>query len=337
MTQSQPSLTKASVTQSFTHAIVQQLTTLGVTLPDPLQRQLAQQHGQQRLPLALQDALWHYLDQLERPELGLQIGSALQPQHFDTIGFLLLSSPSLSTAVESLVNYSSLIGEGGTFTKSKTEFGWQICYHDHFDVAVALRIEAIFASIATGARWVAGKPIGPLQIQFKHQPTLPLASYQRAFGNAEVLFAQAQNSITYSEADWQFRQREVNPALQTQMLELAKQQLAQLQPQTVRERVEALLQRQPWLSRSQLAASLAVSERTLARHLAADNTSFNALSQQVKKQIALKQVQQAQTTQVSLADLLGYNDEQAFAKAFRRWTGMSFSEFRLLRRNSSHR
>lgn len=323
-----PMNTKASVTQSFTQAIVQQLAQLGVSLPHELTEQLAEQQGQQRLPLALQDELWQYLEQIQRPELGLQIGSSLQPQHFDTIGFLLLSSPSLSTAVESLVNYSSLIGEGGTFSKAKASKGWQICYDDHFSVAVALRIEAIFASIATGAQWVAGKAIKPLHVQFKHLRQAPLELYRQAFGQADIRFGEQQNAIIYSDNDWHYRQQQVNPALQTQMLELAKQQLAQLQPQSLNDRVEALLQRQPWLTRTQLAASLAVSERTLARHLAAAKTSYNALSQQVKKELALTQVGQPHSTQASLADFLGYSDEQAFAKAFRRWTGITFSEYR---------
>lgn len=322
------SLKQASVTQSFTQAIVQQLAQLQVVLPDELQQQLALQQGQQRLPLALQDALWQSLEQQQRPELGLQIGRALQPQHFDTIGFLLLSSPSLGTAVESLVNYSSLIGEGGTFSRHKTGNGWQITYDDHFSVAVALRIEAIFASIASGAQWVAGKPIAPLQVQFKHAQQAPLTAYQLAFADAKLSFNATSNTIRFSDADWHYRQREVSPALQAQMLDLAKQQLAQLQPQTWLERVEALLQRQPWLTRTQLAASLAVSERTLARHLSAANTSYNQLSQQVKLQLALQQLRKPEVTQASLADFLGYSDEQAFAKAFRRWTGQNFSDFR---------
>lgn len=328
MNKQQQPLCKASVTQSFTQAIVQQLAQLGVQLPPTLTEQLVAQQGQQRLPLTLQDALWQALEQHQQSQLGLQIGMALQPQHFDTIGFLLLSSPSLSTAVESLVNYSSLIGEGGTFSKAKSQLGWQISYEDHFKIAVALRIETIFASIATGARWVAGKAITPLQVQFKHAQQSPMELYQQAFGDAEILFEQAQNSITYSDDDWHFRQQEVNPALQQQMLELAQQQLQQLQPRSLTERIEALLHRQPWLTRPQLAASLAVSERTLARHLAAANTSYNALSQQVKKHLALQQLRQPHVTQASLADFLGYSDEQAFAKAFRRWTGMTFSDYR---------
>ncbi|PWW07878.1 MULTISPECIES: AraC family transcriptional regulator [Pseudidiomarina] len=333
---------KASVTQSFTHAIVQQLSAAEVKLAPELEQQLARYDGQQRLPLALQDELWQSLELLQQPQLGLTIGLALQPQHFDTIGFLLLSSPSLSTAVESLVTFSSLVGEGGAFTKRKVTDGWQLTYHDKFKVAVALRIEAIFASIAHGATWVAGKPITPVRVTFKHKPQVTPELYQQAFGAAELSFAQPDNAIVFSDSDWQFRQREVSPALQAQMLTLAQQQLAQLQAQSYREQCEALLQRQPWLSRAQVAATLAVSERTLARYLKAEGCSFLTLSQTLKQQLALAQIAAARAalaataksaaaapslTQASLADYLGYSDEQAFAKAFKRWTGMSFTAY----------
>ena len=49
--------------------------------------------------------------------VGLKIGLSMLPQNFDSIGFLLLSSPSLSVAVDSLINYSPIIGEGGVFAK----------------------------------------------------------------------------------------------------------------------------------------------------------------------------------------------------------------------------
>ncbi|RUO62227.1 AraC family transcriptional regulator [Pseudidiomarina insulisalsae] len=320
---------KPSVTQSFTQAIMQQLEHLGVSIDAGLKQQVAEHRGHARLPLALQDALWQSLEKQNCPELGLRIGLALQPQHFDTIGFLLLSSPSLGVATESLVNYSALIGEGGTFTTEATSDGYKIIYNDQFDVAVALRIEAIFASIATGANWVAGKPLAPLRVTFKHSQQAPDALYQQAFQHAALTFDQDENAITFSAQDWHFRQREVNPQLQSQMLQLAQQQLAQLHPQSFAARVEALLQRQPWLSRAQLAASLAITERTLSRRLAAEGTSFHVISQQMKKQHAFEQLQSSESvTQARLAEFLGYSDEQAFAKAFRRWTGQSFSAYR---------
>ncbi|MEW9797081.1 AraC family transcriptional regulator [Alteromonas sp. CYL-A6] len=318
----------ASVTQSFTQAILSRLEQLNIAIDPELLSRIRQHQDDARLPMALQDALWQWLEQHNERGLGLHIGLAMLPQHFDTIGFLLLSSPSLSVAVDSLINYSPLIGEGGQFAKTHTAQGWSIRYDARFTIAVSLRIEAIFASIATGARWVAGKNITPVAVCFSHAQQAPDALYQQAFGEAEVNFEHAHNAIVYADSDWHYKQREVNPAVQAQMLGLANQQLAQLSPQNFVEQVEALLTNQPWLSRAQIAASLAVSERTLQRRLRASDTHYQALAQHIRKQHALAQIHKPHVTQASLADYLGYSDESAFAKAFKRWTGMGFRDYR---------
>ena len=320
----------ASVTKSFTQAILYQLEQQGIELPSELLSQLTQYQTDTRLPMPLQDSLWRYLEAHNRPELGLDIGAAMQPQYFDTMGFLLLSSPSLSVAVNSLVNYSPLIGEGGRFSKSHTQQGWQLCYHSLFTDAVAMRIEAIFASIAVGAGWVVGKKIKPVSVSFTHEQQTDITRYQQVFGSNPIRFKQKHNAIIYSDTDWHTRQRDVNPAIQSQILALARQQLSQLQPQkqSITHEVTTLLTNQPWLTRAQMATSLAVSERTLSRKLNKEGTSYQAVAQSVRKQLALTQAVKPDVTQASLAHYLGYCDESAFSKAFKRWTGLGFREYR---------
>ena len=318
----------ASVTQSFTHAIMRHLKHLDIRLDPQLKQEIAQYDQASRLPMALQDSLWQGLEAHNDSALGLNIGLGMLPQSFDTMGFLLLSSPSLGVAVDSLVNYSSLIGEGGSFSKSHGKLGWKLSYEAKFTTAITLRIEAILASIATGARWVSGKDIAPVAVYFTHSRQADIALYNRVFMNAQVHFEQTQNAIVYADDDWNFKQREVNPAVQAQMLELARQQLAQLKPKNLPAKVEALLSRQPWLSRTQLATSLAMSERTLSRKLLAEGLSYKSIASDIRKQHALEQVTKPGTTQAGLADYLGYHDESAFAKAFKRWTGMGFRQYR---------
>lgn len=318
----------ASVTTSFTRAILHHLAQRNIKFDAALTEEINDYPDSARLPMALQDALWRSLDQLGDASLGLTIGREMLPQSFDTMGFLLLTSPSLSVAVDSLINYSPLVGEGGTFTRTHTNIGWQLSYEATFTTAVALRIEAIFASIASGARWVAGKAITPVKVSFRHAKRADTHLYLKAFGDANILFRQPQDAIVYASSDWHFKQREVNPAVQAQMLELANQQLAQLTPQPFPERVTILMKTQPCLSRAQLAASLAVSERTLTRKLDKAGISYQSLSQDIRKQHALDQICVPKVTQASLAEYLGYSDENAFAKAFKRWTGLGFRAYR---------
>ncbi len=318
----------ASVTQSFTQAILNQLAQLAIPIEDKLLASIQQHKGEERLPLLLQDKLWLEVLRHGDKGIGLHIGLAMLPQNFDTMGFLLLSSPSLSVAVDSLIQYSPLIGEGGQFAKSRDKQGWAVRYEPMFTAAVDLRIEAIMAGIATGARWVAGKNITPVAVYFKHEQQATEAMYSRVFGEASVRFNQSQNAIVYDDDDWHFKQREVNPAIQAQMLELANQQLNQLTHHSFSDKVEALLTHQPWLTRSQIAASLAVSERTLLRRLQEADTNYLTMAQNIRKQHALNQIQKPEVTQASLAQYLGYNDESALAKAFKRWTGVGFRAYK---------
>lgn len=319
----------ASVTQSFTQAILNQLAQLAIPIEDKLLASIQQHKGEERLPLLLQDKLWLEVERHGDKGIGLHIGLAMLPQNFDTMGFLLLSSPSLSVAVDSLIQYSPLIGEGGVFDKSRDKQGWSVRYEPMFTAAVDVRIEAIMAGIATGARWVAGKNITPVAVYFKHAQQAPKELYSQVFGEAKVSFNQTQNAIVYGDADWHFKQREVNPAIQAQMLELANQQLNQLTHHSFSEKVEALLINQPWLTRSQIAASFAVSERTLLRRLKETDTNYHTMAQTIRKQHALNQIHKPEVTQASLAQYLGYNDESAFAKAFKRWTGIGFRAYKI--------
>ncbi|MEE4246194.1 MAG: AraC family transcriptional regulator ligand-binding domain-containing protein [Kangiellaceae bacterium] len=318
----------ASVTPSFTRAIISHLDAFDIQVDDDLMAQIEASNANERLPMALQDALWQFLADKHQPNLGLSIGLAMKPESFDTLGFLLLTSPSLAVAVESLINYSPLIGEGGKFHKANNKQRWTVAYQPFFSVAVALRVEAIFASIVTGARWVAGKNITPVAVHFRHSASADPALYQQVFGDADIVFAAEQNCIVYSDSDWHFKQKSINPAVQKQMLELANYQLGQLQTTSVIDKVESLLTHQPWLSRAQIAASLAMSERTLSRKLAASGNTFKALAQSIKMTIAEQRVMNSDTTQAELADYLGYHDESAFSKAFKRWSGKSFREFK---------
>lgn len=318
----------ASVTKSFTQAILCQLDRQGIKLDASLLTQLDNYNSKPRLPMQVQDTRWRALEVLRMPELGLRIGTSMLPQHFDTIGFLLLSSPSLSSAVDGLVDYSPIIGEGGKFSKSHTESGWQLRYDAQFVDAIELRIEAIFSSITQGARWITGKPVAPVCIKFKHGQHNNIAAYRHVFGNAEMLFNQPHNAIIFSDNDWTMSEREVNPAVQTQMIALAQQQLTQLQPQNMIDKVTLLLSNQPWLNRAQLAARLALSERSLSRQLQHAGTNYQNLAQHIRKHYAIAQIKNENVTQASLAKELGYNDESAFAKAFKRWTGLGFREFR---------
>ena len=81
-------------------------------------------------------------------------------------------------------------------------------------------------------------------------------------------------------------------------------------------------------SREQVARIANLSQRTLQRRLAEAGTSFQALRDRVRADIALKYLRQSSLQAAQIAEILGYSEPAAFTRAFRRQHGLTPSEAR---------
>jgi AraC-like DNA-binding protein len=78
----------------------------------------------------------------------------------------------------------------------------------------------------------------------------------------------------------------------------------------------------------EVATRLHLSSRTLARRLAAEETSFRAIREGLRRELALARLGQTQTPVARIASDLGYAEPSAFYRAFVAWTGQSPSAWR---------
>lgn len=85
-----------------------------------------------------------------------------------------------------------------------------------------------------------------------------------------------------------------------------------------------------------LAAELCVSERTLHRRLADENTSYRTLVDEVRAKLA-STLLSSDFAVHDAAQRLGYTEVAAFTRAFSRWTGETPSAFRRRARGQRHR
>ena len=76
------------------------------------------------------------------------------------------------------------------------------------------------------------------------------------------------------------------------------------------------------------AKALAVSGRTLQRRLQEAGTTFQGLIDEERAATARVYLTDPQLGTSEVAYMLGYSESSAFARAFRRWTGQTPSEFR---------
>jgi AraC-like DNA-binding protein len=78
----------------------------------------------------------------------------------------------------------------------------------------------------------------------------------------------------------------------------------------------------------QIAKRLAMSPRSLQRHLAASGLSFQTLCDEVRHRSALELLRESATPIQEVAFVLGYQDVPSFYRAFKRWTGKTPAEVR---------
>ena len=78
----------------------------------------------------------------------------------------------------------------------------------------------------------------------------------------------------------------------------------------------------------EVAARLAVGKRTLQRRLVEERTSFQALVQEARRDLAIHYLTATRMNHTEIAFLLGFEDPNSFFRAFSRWTGRTPGDWR---------
>jgi len=88
-----------------------------------------------------------------------------------------------------------------------------------------------------------------------------------------------------------------------------------------------MLGRKP--SMGEVALQLQINVRTLRRHLVAENTSWRHLIDDVNSVLAEELLAMKSLTIEEVAERVGYSEVSNFTHAFKRWKGVSPSQFRV--------
>ncbi|ORE87096.1 araC family transcriptional regulator [Oceanococcus atlanticus] len=313
-------MSNPTVIRRFSQALVEAAERLGIATP-----QLACEDD--RVRLDVHDALWQQLSEAsDDPLIGLQLAVHLQVGHLDVAGLLLMSCETLGEALEMYIEYHPIVSQGGEVWFHHVDGLLALCYTGHYDVCREARSEMSLGYAIHLARWCSGGRFEPDAVEFRHAPLDDPDRYRALLG-CPVHFESAEDRLLFRSDMLDLPLIQANPALRDQLRGLADQMLSRLGEKSLSITVSELVQQHPQLSKDDIASLLAISGRHLSRKLAEEGFSFKHLRDRELQVLAMRALQRGDKIAAISAEL-GFSDESAFSRSFRRWTGMSPSRYR---------
>lgn len=278
--------------------------------------------------------LWEQAVRLSaNPALGLDRTLALRYANLDLIAFSMLSCAHLRGALEKLSNHLALVSDAASFALEAGAPGttWLVLGGLGNTAPVPRQRYAYGLLTLLGVcDWLTRRAVAPLAVECRFASPPEIARYREVFGDG-VRFARPENRILLRDADLQAPIASHNARMLAMHEAVLQAHLQRLGAATVSARVCALLARQLHQGeprREQIARSLALSDRTLQRRLAAENTSFAALLDATRRELACKYLSEELRSLDDVAELLGFHDLSNFFRACRRWFNEPPAQYR---------
>ncbi|HEY6824766.1 MAG TPA: AraC family transcriptional regulator ligand-binding domain-containing protein [Steroidobacteraceae bacterium] len=270
------------------------------------------------------------------PAFALRAARCWHPSDLGALGYAWLASSTLRTALQRLERYGRILGEKARFRLESGDRGLRLIFeHRRKDARVAaLGTDFALSLVLDMCRMNFGASLRPLEATLC-RPCPADATPWRVFFGGDVRFGAARDSMLLSRRDADAALPVANRQIAGALDAILAQQLARLDRGNIAARCKAeVLERlaSGESPEADIAKSLHMSRRTLQRKLAEADLTYQKLVDDTRRDLALRYIEDARRSITEITFLLGFSGQSAFTRAFRRWAGVSPTEYRSGRR-----
>lgn len=264
---------------------------------------------------------------------GLTVARHVNQTTFHALGYSLTASSTLREVFERMLRYFRLVTDAAdlSFALDGDAYRFAICPPASASQPAPEAIDAFALLMVRLCRGLYRREFSPLAVSLCRPSPHNLSAFERAF-RAPLHFSDTQNALWFDREIFEQKLEGANPELARHNDEVVVRYLAQMEKQNLRARVHAaLIEQLPHGEPSQekVAAALHMSPRNFQRKLAEEGSSYTQLLNDTRRDLALSYVRDPRYSLGEITYLLGFSDASSFNRAFKRWTQLSPSAYRM--------
>lgn len=289
-----------------------------------------------RLPVGRFNAVWEAVAARSGDrDFGLRLGQAVRDYTGGHILYaVMMNCPTVGEALERFCRYHGIMADVVRLRLRRERDPAAIRFATARPRLVLHRQHAEFVASLVGSilGMLTGDRAGVVEVLFQHPRPEDTAVHRAVFG-APVHFAQAENEVRLPAGclGWPvlLARAELLLALEPLARQLADRLTAdRLWGDRVLQLQSRALVRGDPPSLETVARELALSPRHLQNRLKEEGTSYRALLEQVRREFALRSLEDGESSLADITFLLGFAEQSAFQRAFKKWTGMTPGAYR---------
>jgi len=266
------------------------------------------------------------------PHFGLLVGKRATIQSLGLVGRLMQHSATVGDALRALVSHLNV--QDRVAVPSLSIVGdvalLSYCIYQPDARSADQLLDGVIAAAVNALRALCGSGWHPTEVFLPRAYPADAEAFRRHF-QAPVRFNHEDAAILFPVRDLQIRIGGADPMLRT-MLEEKLRQMRGGSGSAFSDDIRRLLRirlASRRCSADDVAALLAITRRTLSRRLKGTGAGYRSITNETRFEIARQLLGQTEVPLGQIAAALGYSEASAFTRAFRRWSGVTPTAWRM--------
>ncbi|NMQ29555.1 AraC family transcriptional regulator [Candidatus Accumulibacter phosphatis] len=269
---------------------------------------------------------------IDDPAFGLAAAECWHPSNLGVLGYAWLSSSTLRQGLQRMQRYARIIGDRWGCRCVDETNGLRFVYdHNRSDLVVGhVMSDYSLALIVAMCRSNFARKLNPVRIFLRRPAPADPRPYQDFYA-CDVHFGADEDAFVLATADAEMPLRTANRELAAAFDAILAEQLAAHSKEDFISRCQVFLLKQLTSGEPRvddLVNTLSMSRRTLQRKLREQGTSYHELLEETRYELAKNYLQESTKSVTEITFLLGFSEQGAFTRAFKRWSGAAPRDYR---------